>query len=188
MTQAIALWTIGHGNRSIEAFLALLDEAKIQRLVDVRAYPVSRRYPHFARAMLEKSLAEAGVRYVWEGKALGGRRAPAGVSPHAALTNPQFRAYADHMMTAPFREALERLVQAGREERTAFMCAERLPSECHRALISDALVARGLAVRHIVTTGGSQSHALNARARRTEEGIVYDAGAQLTLDAELRDT
>jgi uncharacterized protein (DUF488 family) len=181
MTEAIGLWTIGHGNRSIEELLALLDEAKIQRLVDVRAYPVSRRYPHFARAALEKSLAEAGVRYVWEGKALGGRRAPAGSSPHVALRNPQFRAYADHMMTAAFREALERLMQAGREERTAFMCAERLPSECHRALISDVLVARGVAVAHIVTTGGSQPHALSARARPTDEGIVYDAGVQLPL-------
>jgi len=188
MTEAIALWTIGHGSRSIEEFLALLGETKMERLVDVRAYPASRRYPHFGRAALEKSLAAAGVRYLWEGKALGGRRAPAGHSPHVALGNPQFRAYADHMMTEAFRDALERLVRVAREERTAFMCAERLPSECHRSLISDALVARGLAVGHIVATGGSQPHALNPRARRTDEGIVYDAGAQLTLDAELRDT
>ena len=169
-------------SRSIEEFLALLHETGIRRLVDVRAYPVSRRYPHFGRAALEKSLGEAGVRYVWEGKALGGRRAPAGGSPHVALANPQFRAYADHMMTEVFREALERLVQAGREERTAFMCAERLPSECHRSLIADALAARGLAVAHIVTAGGVQPHALSARARRTDHGIVYDAGAQLPLE------
>src|SRR5215471_2457273 len=135
MTEAITLWTIGHGNRSIEAFLALLRDAGIRCLVDVRAYPASRRHPHFARTALEQSLAHAGVRYVWEGKALGGRRTPAATSAHLALDDPQFRAYADHMMTLAFREALERLIRCGCAERTAFMCAERLPSECHRSFI-----------------------------------------------------
>ena len=119
---------------------------------------------------------------------LGGRRAHVADSPHVALTDPQFRAYADHMMTAAFRHGLARLETSGREARTAIMCAERLPSECHRSLISDALVARGVAVGHIVRAGGAEPHALSAGARRTEDGIVYDVGAQLTLDAELRDT
>ena len=188
MTDDYVIWTIGHGSRPLEEFLALLEGAGIACLVDVRAYPASRRYPHFARVPLEKSLAQAGVRYVWEGKALGGRRAPVADSPHVALTDPQFRAYADHMMTAAFRQGLSRLETSGREARTAIMCAERLPSECHRSLISDALVARGVAVSHIVRAGGAEPHALSAGARRTEDGIVYDAGAQLTLDAELRDT
>jgi uncharacterized protein (DUF488 family) len=181
MTEAITLWTIGHSSRSLEEFLALLAEAEIRCLVDVRAYPASRRHPHFARASLEKSLAQAGVRYVWEGRALGGRRTPVADSPHVALKDLQFRAYADHMMTAVFREGLARLVTSGRDARTAIMCAERLPSECHRSLVSDALVARGVAVSHIVHAGGAEPHALSAGARRTQDGIVYDAGAQLPL-------
>src|SRR5688500_9370153 len=150
------VWTIGHGSRPLEEFLALLEGAGIACLVDVRAYPVSRRHPHFARLSLEKSLTRAGVRYVWEGKALGGRRRPVARSPHVALNDPQFRAYADHMMTTAFRQGLARLETSGREARTAIMCAERLPSECHRSLISDALVARGVAVGHIVRAGGAE--------------------------------
>jgi uncharacterized protein (DUF488 family) len=149
--------------------------------VDVRAYPASRRHPHFARAALAQSLANAGVRYAWEGQALGGRRKPAATSPHLALANPHFRAYADHMKTTAFRAALERLVESARNERTAIMCAERLPSECHRALIADFLLMRGIAVTHIVTARTTQAHTLNDRARREGDGIVYDAGAQLEL-------
>ena len=188
MTDKYAIWTIGHGSRPLEELLALLEGAGIACLVDVRAYPASRRHPHFARAPLEKSLAQGGVRYVWEGKALGGRRTAVAHSPHIALKDPHFRAYADHMMTAAFREGLARLVTTGRGARTAIMCAERLPSECHRSFISDALVAHGAAVTHIVSAGVTEPHALSAGARRTEDGIVYDVGAQLTLDAELRDT
>lgn len=175
------LWTIGHGNRSIEEFLALLDDTGIRCLVDVRAYPASRRHPHFARAALQKSLADAGVRYIWEGPALGGRRAPASGSPHLALKNPQFRAYADHMLTPMFTEGVLRLVEAGRGERTAIMCAERLPSECHRAFISDILAVRRIAVRHIVTAGRIHPHVMNAHARCVGNGLVYDAGTQLPL-------
>lgn len=181
MTEATRLWTVGHGSRSIEEFLALLGETGIRRLVDVRAYPVSRRYPHFARAALEKSLAEAGVRYVWEGKALGGRRSPAANSPHLALKDSPFRAYADHMMTAEFREGLERLVESARGERTAFMCAERLPSECHRSFIADSLVVRGVTVNHIVGAGGVEPHVLHASARQAGADIIYDIGGQLPL-------
>jgi uncharacterized protein (DUF488 family) len=177
------VWTIGHGSRALEEFLALLRESAVARLVDVRAYPASRRHPHFARGPLEKSLAQAGVHYAWEGKALGGRRLAAGASPHVALTHPQFRAYADHMMTAAFEEGLERVVRMAQEERTAIMCAERAPAECHRSLISDALVAQGIAVVHIVAVGSLQSHALNPLARRVGSGLVYDAGTQLLLES-----
>jgi uncharacterized protein (DUF488 family) len=183
MTSAIALWTIGHGNRSTEELLELLDGAEIRRLVDVRAYPASRRHPHFARPALEKSLAQAGVGYAWEGRALGGRRSPAANSPHLALKDTPFRAYADHMMTAAFREGLERLVESARGERTAFMCAERLPSECHRSFIADMLVVRGVAVCHIVGAGGVEPHALHASARQAGADVIYDIGAQLPLEA-----
>jgi len=175
------IYTIGHGNRSIEEFLVLLREAGIECLVDIRAYPASRRHPQFAREALEQSLAKSGVRYVWEGKALGGRRKPASDTPHVALRNPGFRAYADHMMTAEFRDGLARLIELGRERRAAVMCAERLPWECHRYLVSDSLVAQGVPVEHIVTAGAARPHALNALARQDGNRLIYDSGEQLGL-------
>src|SRR5262245_60448061 len=105
-------FTIGHGNRTLEEFTGMLAGAGIRRLVDVRAFPASRRHPQFSQAALEKSLARAAIRYAWEGKSLGGRRKPAAGSPHAALRNPSFRAYADHMATEEFRRGARRVVEA----------------------------------------------------------------------------
>ena len=143
--------TIGHGNRPLEEFMARLREAGIGRLVDVRAFPGSRRHPHFARQALEKALPQAGMEYLWEGSALGGRRRPAPDSANTALRNASFRAYADHMMGAEYQAALARLIAHSNERGTAIMCAERLPWHCHRHLISDSLVARGVTVLHIVS-------------------------------------
>ena len=175
------IWTIGHGNRPLGEFLSLLKEAGIECLVDVRAYPASRRHPQFARESLDKSLADAGVRYVWEGKALGGRRKLEKNSPHVALKNPGFRAYAGHMVTEDFQGALDRLVETGRGRRTAIMCAERLPWKCHRHLVADSLVARGAAVGHIIGANAMQQHALNPLARPQGDNLVYDAGEQRAL-------
>ena len=173
--------TIGHGNRSLEEFIGLLREAGILNLVDVRAYPASRRHPHFSQEPLGQSLAEAGVRYVWEGQALGGRRRPGRDSPHLALRNPAFRAYADHMATVEFRQALDRLVEIASGRSTAIMCAERLPWQCHRYLVSDSIVARGLPVRHIVSPGKTLEHTLSRLARRDDERLIYDVEAQPRL-------
>ncbi len=175
-------FTAGHGNRSIEEFVALLKEGSIEYLVDVRAYPASRRHPHFARAALERSLAEAGIRYEWEGKALGGRRRPAADSPHVALRSPAFRAYADHMASAEFHEGVERLDTLSRSARVAVMCAERLPWECHRFLISDYLVAGGAIVVHLVNAGSSREHRLNPVARLRDGKLVYDGATQGRLE------
>ena len=175
------LWSIGHGNRPLEEFLALLAEARIGCLVDVRAYPASRRHPQFARAALETALPAAGIGYLWEGKALGGRRKSSQESPHIALRNSGFRAYADHMMTDEFQAALERLIGLGRGRRTAVMCAERLPWQCHRYFISDSLVARGVPVTHLISPQQARTHELNKLARSECGRLVYDAGEQLEL-------
>jgi len=175
------IYTIGHGNRPLEEFIGLLREAGIECLVDVRAYPASRRHPQFAREALERSLGEAGIRYLWEGKDLGGRRKLAKDSPHVALKNPGFRAYAAHMATDEFRQGVERLVEIGRSTRVCVMCAERLPWECHRNLISDSLVARGIPVTHVMAPGKAQPHVLSKLARRERDTLIYDAGEQLGL-------
>lgn len=170
--------TIGHGNRSIEEFVALLRGAGITCLLDVRAFPSSRRHSHFAREALERSLPAAGIRYVWEGKDLGGRRRPAANSPHAALRSPGFRAYADHMGTAAFRDGAERLVGLARASRAAVMCAERLPWQCHRFLISDYLVCAGQRVRHMIDEGAPREHRLHPLARLRDCKLVYDGETQ----------
>jgi len=175
------LWTIGHGNRSIGEFIGLLRVAGIERVVDVRAYPASRRHPQFGRESLERSVADAGIRYAWEGKALGGRRRPGKDSPHVALRNAGFRAYADHMESEDFREALDRLVESARAQRTAIMCAERLPWQCHRNLIADSLDVRSARVLHLVGTAQTLEHARSRLARLEGQRLVYDAGGQLAL-------
>lgn len=175
------IYTIGHGNRSIEELIGLLEAPAIGCLVDIRAYPASRRHPQFAREALEKSLADAGIRYLWEGSALGGRRRPGRNSPNVALKNASFRAYADHMATEAFQEGLDRLLGEGRAARTAILCAERLPWQCHRYLVADSLAARGTRVLHLVSPGRSMEHALSRLARLDGERLVYDAGAQLPL-------
>src|SRR5438552_4697472 len=110
---------------------------------------MSRRLPHFNRESLEKSLPEAGVKYVWM-KGLGGRRKKIrNDSPNVALRSPSFRNYADYMLTAEFQHAVADLITMAEHSRTAYMCAERVYFRCHRMLVSDWLVAHGHAVLHI---------------------------------------
>jgi len=177
----MTVYTIGHGNRAIKEFVGLLQEAAIECLVDVRAFPASRRHPQFSREALERSLLGAGIRYVWEGKSLGGRRKAVAGSRHVALRSPGFRAYADHMETEDFHIGAARVLELAASAQIAIMCAERLPWECHRNLISDNLVARGLRVLHLMGPGESREHALNPVARRDGERLIYDAGEQLGL-------
>ncbi len=175
------IYTVGHGNRTSAELIELLHEAHVARLVDVRAHPGSRRHPHFSRALLDHDLGAAGVRYAWEGEALGGRRRPRADSPHCALRNDSFRAYADHMTTDEFVAAMARLVDESARETTAIMCAERLPWRCHRYLISDYLVAHGIGVIHLIATGSSRPHALHPVARLAGGLLVYDKMQPLDL-------
>ena len=159
----------------------LLHRFGVTCLVDVRAFPGSRRHPHFGRVELEHSLPREDIEYVWEGESLGGRRRPRADSPHVALRNASFRAYADHMETAAFREGIERLVGRAAKQSVAIMCAERLPWQCHRYMISDYLVANGMEVRHIVDTAAPKPHTVRAEARVHDDHLVYDANTQPPL-------
>lgn len=175
------LYTIGHSNRPLAAFLALLAESRVARLVDVRAVPRSRRLPHFDGAALTRALAAAGVEYAWRGDALGGFRAPRPDSPHVALSGP-FRGFADHMASAQFDAALDALVDDAARAPTAIMCAEKLPAECHRSLISDRLLARGVEVVHLIEAGRREAARLTPGARVTAGGgLAYDAVSQPRL-------
>jgi uncharacterized protein (DUF488 family) len=176
------IYTIGHGNRPLDELVSLLHANGIGTLVDVRAFPGSRRHPHFGRSELERSLPEVGVSYLREGKALGGRRRARADSPHVAMRNESFRAYADHMESNEFRLGIERLLELAADARPAIMCAERLPWQCHRYMISDYLVAHGIEVRHVIDAKAPRSHALRVEARLAGETLVYDGGSQTGLD------
>ena len=182
MVDPRTLYTIGHSTRTIEQFVALLREHGIELLVDVRRFPGSRRHPHFGSAALAASLAEAGIAYD-HAEALGGRRdSEAGAaSPNTAWRNAAFRAYADYMATPAFRAALDRLIAQAAERTTTIMCAEAVPWRCHRQLIADALVVRGVEVRHVTGRGQGEPHRLTPFARVDGDRIVYDRGVPGTL-------
>jgi uncharacterized protein (DUF488 family) len=177
-----ALFTIGHSTRSAAELIALLRASGVETLVDVRRYPVSRRYPHFRKDKLAEALCAAGIAYAHEPD-LGGHREPSAESPNTALQQAAFRGYADHMATPAFAAAVGRLESRADGGRVAFMCAEAMPSSCHRGLLSDALVARGRTVWHILGPGQVQEHVLSAGLRPLPEGgIVYPhAGPQRRL-------
>lgn len=169
------LYTIGHSTRSLEDFLALLVRYGIERLVDVRRWPTSRRHPHFERVRLAEALEGEGIEYRHQ-EAMGGYRSPRPDTRNTAWRAEGFRGYADHMEGAEFREALESLLEGADERVTAVMCAEIVPWRCHRQLIADALVARGHEVRHIVDEDRVEEHELNEAARVLEEGrLIYPA-------------
>jgi uncharacterized protein (DUF488 family) len=167
------LYTIGHSTRRLAELLEALQAHSIQTLFDIRAFPVSRRLPHFNRESLEKSLAEASIRYVWM-KALGGyRKKILADTPNVALRNASFRNYADYMLTAEFRQAMDELIQAAEPGRAAYMCAERVYFHCHRMLVSDWLVAHGHEVFHIDGAGPVRAHKLTPEARLVEDQLLY---------------
>jgi uncharacterized protein (DUF488 family) len=168
------IYSIGHGARDIETFLELLEGAGIERLVDVRTAPGSRTHPQYGRDALVASVEARGIRYEWQGKALGGFRRAKPDSRHVSLRSGGFRGYADHMETDAFREAVEALIETSREIPTAVMCAESVWWRCHRRMLSDGLTARGCAVVHIMERGKLQPHALTNAARIDGEDVIYD--------------
>jgi uncharacterized protein (DUF488 family) len=176
------VFTIGHGSRTLEEFLTLLERAGIQCLVDVRAFPGSRRHPHFGREALQSALLHVGIEYIWEGEALGGRRRVREGSPHVALRNASFRAYADHMQSDVFRAGAQRLLQLGAGKTVAIMCAERLPWQCHRYMIADYLTVGGTEVCHLIDAANPRAHEVRAEVRVSAGGLVYDAGTQGEID------
>jgi uncharacterized protein (DUF488 family) len=159
---ASAIWTIGHSTRAIDEFVALLHTHRIARLADVRTVPRSRRHPHFSADQLPTSLAAAGIDYLHVA-GLGGLRRPRRDSTNLGWQNESFRGYADYMQTAPFEEGLREL-EAYAADRTVIMCAEAVWWRCHRQLIADALVARGVEVRHILSAGPAEPHRLTSFA------------------------
>ena len=167
------LYTIGHSTRSLDELMSALKTHGIATLVDIRAFPMSRRLPHFNHESLEGSLPEQSIRYIWM-KALGGyRKATRKDSPHAALRNASFRNYADYTLTPEFEQAADELIQIADASRTACMCAERVYFRCHRMIVSDWLVAHGHEVLHIDAEGPVRPHKLSVEVKLIDGQMIY---------------
>src|SRR6266571_540572 len=168
-----SIYTIGHSTRTVEDLSGTLQSHHIRTLVDIRAFPMSRRLPHFNRESLEESLPKAGIRYVWM-KDLGGRRKKSlEDSPNVALRNDSFRNYADYMLTPEFEGAVADLIKLAEHSPTAYMCAERVYFRCHRMLVSDWLVAHGHEVLHVDDVKPPRPHTLMKEARLINGQLIY---------------
>ena len=170
------VFTVGHSNRSVAELIALLREAAVDLLADIRAFPRSRANPQFNGPELQAQLAAAGMAYRYL-PALGGRRhGRKGDSPNMLWRNESFRAYADHAGSAEFRAGFQELCALAGEHRCAIMCAETLWWRCHRRIVADYLLAAGFEVIHILGPGKLMPASLTPGARRSADGgLVYPA-------------
>jgi uncharacterized protein (DUF488 family) len=171
--------TIGHSNRPIEEFLGMLQAHGVDLLVDVRTVPRSRYNPQFNRETLPASLADAGIEYRHM-PGLGGLRHPRKDSSNTGWRNDSFRGYADYMQTSEFAENIRELLALEDGHQVAVMCAESVPWRCHRSMIADALTARGVVVRHIMSATKANPHKLTSFARVEGDRVTYPS-----IDLEL---
>jgi len=177
------LYTIGHANRSIEDLLELLKVNEVEILIDVRARPMSSRFPHFNQAELHNSLDKLDITYHWAGKQLGGLRQAQDDSPHRALEDEQLRGFADYMQTPAFERAAIQLMNLTRHATGAILCAEREPEFCHRSLIADYLILQGITVLHIIGTDVKE-HYLRSEARKESAELIYDHAVASSVELD----
>lgn len=172
MRHAPLIFTVGHSTRSFDELVELLRAHGVERLIDVRTVPRSRRNPQFNRETLGKNLHNRRIGYRHM-KDLGGLRRPRPDSVNAAWRNASFRGYADYMQTEAFDAAIDRLVELAGEKTTAIMCAEAVPWRCHRSMIADAMIVRGFEVRDIMSATNARPRTLNPMARVESGRITY---------------
>jgi len=172
--------TIGHSTHPIDEFIGLLEAHGIELLVDVRTVAGSRRNPQFNAESLGRSLRAAGIEYRRMAE-LGGLRRTVEDSVNDGWRNASFRGYADYMQTPAFAEGIDRLIEAAAEQTVAIMCAEAVPWRCHRSLIGDALLIRGVEVRDIMSVRSSPEHRLTTFARVEGMSLTYPADPSLEL-------
>jgi len=178
----LTVFTIGHSTRSIDEFLDLLRTHAIRQLLDIRTIPRSRRNPQFGTDALAESLQGAGIHYVHM-KDLGGLRHPNRDSINLGWRNASFRGYADYMQTQAFAAALDRAIQLAQgTSPTVLMCAEAVPWRCHRSLVADALIVRGIRVLEIISAAEPKEHALTPFAHVRGTRITYPADQRSLLE------
>jgi len=177
------IFTLGHSTLPIERFVAVLQAYAIARLADIRTIPRSRHNPQFSDTALAKSLKALHLDYVHM-RALGGLRHARRDSPNTGWRNESFRGFADYMQTEEFENALAALIRMGREKRVAIMCAEAVPWRCHRSLIADVLLARGVRVEHIVSKSSSKAHTYTPFARVEGDRVTYPGESASLFELE----
>jgi uncharacterized protein (DUF488 family) len=170
----LVVMTIGHSTRPIEEFIDLLRAHGVQRLVDVRTVPRSRHNPQFNRDQLSPALHSARIHYS-SMPGLGGFRHACHDSINTGWRNASFRGYADYMQTPEFQDHLGALIELAHQEKIAVMCAEAVPWRCHRSLIADALLVRGIEVREVTSATGTRLHSLTPFAQVNGTRVIYPA-------------
>jgi uncharacterized protein (DUF488 family) len=178
------VFTVGHSTRALDDFIALLKAHGVQRLVDVRTVPRSRHNPQFNRDTLPAALQAAGIGYAHMA-ALGGLRKPRPDSPNAGWRNLSFRGYADYMQSPEFASGLEEIMAAAPDEQLALMCAEAVPWRCHRSLIADALLVRGVQVEELADAKRREPHRLTGFARVDGTTLTYPPTEDSSPQGEL---
>jgi uncharacterized protein (DUF488 family) len=167
-------YTVGHGTLPAVDFVALLREAQIASVADIRTVPRSRHNPQYEQDALRLWLPEAGIAYAHY-KELGGWRRPKPDSPNVVLRHPAFRGYADYMLTDEFSAAVDAISPELERQPTALMCSESVWWRCHRRLLADYLVlARGWEVLDLSHDGRAKPHVLTEGVRAAGDGVVYD--------------
>ena len=164
--------TIGHSVHPIEEFMEMLAVNGVEQLIDVRTIPKSRRNPQYNQDALAEALEPSHIRYRHM-PGLGGLRHAHKDSINSAWRNTSFRGYADYMQTPAFEKSLDELIAASAEGRTVIMCAEAVPWRCHRSLISDALLARGVEVEDIMSKAARKPHTFTSFARVEGRRVTY---------------
>jgi uncharacterized protein (DUF488 family) len=172
--------TIGHSTRTLKEFIGLLRTHGVTCVVDVRTVPRSRHNPQFNQTSLPASLKKAGLGYV-QLPGLGGLRHEKRDSINMGWRNTSFRGYADYMQTPEFEQSLDELILLAKQDRIALMCAEAVPWRCHRSLIADALLVRGIRTEDILSPTRRQVHALTSFAKVRSTKITYPAGASWNI-------
>jgi uncharacterized protein (DUF488 family) len=170
----LPIFTIGHSTRSIEDFIELLKAHGVKRLIDIRTVPRSRHNPQFNGDVLPESLKQAHIAYTHM-KQLGGLRHARADSINTGWHNASFRGFADYMQTEEFEAGIEKLLAAAAKKPVAIMCAEAVPWRCHRSMIADALAARRIEARHIMSRTRAEPHSLTPFAKVRAKRVTYPA-------------
>lgn len=148
----MTVFTIGHYNYSLDTFLKMLEKAKVTKIIDVRAFPCSKKHPQYNQDTFVSWLKEHNIKYEHI-TALGGRRKVSyevGENLNAAWENQSFHNYADYTLTNDFKKGIKQLLKEKENDVIAMLCVERHPSRCHRLIISNWLEAHDTKVKHII--------------------------------------
>ncbi len=173
-SKASRIFTLGHGTRPLELFMAILQSFSIDLVVDVRTIPRSRHNPQFNQETLPDSLRSQGIGYLHK-PGLGGLRKARPDSSNTGWRNASFRGFADYLQTDEFESNLNDLIEMASQHTLTLLCAETLPWRCHRSLIADALLVRGIPVTHLFKADESREHLLTAWAQVQGYKITYPA-------------